>query len=177
MAPQRRCRCEELQRKCPSCKNVTYRQNLKARKADQQLLRLPRPVRTPIPQSTPHLRPILPAPVPVNDHSQAIACSIVLQQAINLLAAAGRAVDPEEFRAGRCTYRVKRGGESCGQLANITRPRCHAHTAVVEGIEVRLSGMGVGFGAIASQLYEHRDGPVVFTTGSTICEVHSCCFS
>ncbi|KAJ3050718.1 hypothetical protein HK097_008299, partial [Rhizophlyctis rosea] len=52
-------------------------------------------------------------------------------------------------------------------------PRCPFHTAVEEGIEVRQSGMGVGLGAFASEMYSLRESeasPIVFKKGDVVCE-------
>ncbi|KAJ3281062.1 hypothetical protein HK104_000236 [Borealophlyctis nickersoniae] len=168
----RNCRCDELGRKCPSCKNYTYRQRLVQRRLVEREQNLP--VRlaidsAPLPQTAetlPRFRAILPAP----PHNKLDRSKLILEQAVSLFTASGRGLDPREFRAGRCIS--GKGAKKCGKLANVTRPRCALHTAIEEGIEVKHSGMGVGLGAFASGMYLHRkgDSPIVFNKGDVVCE-------
>ncbi|KAJ3038650.1 hypothetical protein HK097_003106 [Rhizophlyctis rosea] len=75
------------------------------------------------------------------------------------------------FRADRCIH--GKGSNKCGRLANITRPYCALQTAVDEGIKVKQSGLGVGLGAFASELYNKREpaaSPVIFKKGDVVCE-------
>lgn len=170
---QRNCRCNELGRKCPSCKNHDYRQRLAEKRLRHPLEVLPTrlppfpALLLPVVATPSNLRPILPAP----PKSELDRCKLLLEQAASLFTASGRGLDPREFRAGRCISGKKRN--KCGKLANITRPRCALHTAVEEGIEIKNSGMGVGLGAFASGLYSRRksNSPIVFEKGTVICEV------
>lgn len=112
-------------------------------------------------------RLILPAP----PQTELERCRMLLAHAKALFAASGRGLDPREFKSGRCT--AGKRNNQCGNVANVTRPRCAFHTAIEEGIEVKMSGMNVGLGAFASGHYRKRDhsGPVVFRKGEIICEV------
>jgi hypothetical protein len=169
---KRNCRCESLGVKCPSCRNLKYRQN----KAHRQSVcrALPLPVLSPLilnpAASTPQgLCAIRPAP----PKTEADRCALYVQHAASLFSSLRRGLDPREFKSGLCT--AGKPGNKCHQVCNITRPRCTFHTAVLEGIEVKLSGMNAGLGVFASSEYvgRNKNSAVVFTAGSVICEVRN----